>query len=834
MSQQQYYYALNDEQFGPVAGQVLYELFAASTLHEQSLLWTETLSDWTKLKDTDIGRDIIQELRAKDAVPTKRTQRPKSIKVSAAATSMEITKASSDGEIWIEDDQYVWMKATIIDRKNETYVVRSANGQLFEISSDESKIFRTNKESVPDITSLSYIHEPAVLQNLKDRYASQLPYTYIGSVLIAINPIVSLPVPNMGAYIQDASSKALQSSTNIEPYPYALGETAYQQLNFSNINQSIVISGESGSGKTETAKILLRFLVNRTASGRESVVKYSRRLDSKLLESSPILESFGNAKTCKNNNSSRFGKFMKLMYFAKDASSSVADRLRIIGASINTYLLEKSRVIRQSDGERNYHIFYTLLAGIQNPLSLLPKSVSSRAQKIGAVHPEDFRILNNVERVSADGVDDRKYFEEILNALTTVGFSSEDIEQIMLLLYGILLLGNISFSEVDSSEGAVSSVADMSTVSHLSNIFQVNTEIVISLLTEKKTQTRGEWFTKRLTVADSLFARDAVAKCLYESLFHFIVEGINFNLSVSQLNVMKDSNTPESMKSSAGESWIGVLDIFGFEHFVVNHFEQLLINFANEVIQNTFNSQVFDAELRLYERENLECTVSSIPDNSGCIELISDRSSGILAMLDNISRQPKGSDERFCDDLHKSFNQTNKYFPSVHPKDRKHSFVVHHYAGGVKYTVNANTSSDLGVIDGGSWISKNNDSFPDELSTMCQLSELPLLKRLKLSGIDMSLETAVASKIGKPSPALVSAVKSKATNTLNKPTISALFTKSMRELNTVLQSSSCQFVRCIKPNRFMAPNEFDNQYIVEQLRSLGVLQTCEVLKAGKY
>jgi hypothetical protein len=586
-----------------------------------------------------------------------------------------------------------------------------------------------------------------------------------------------------------------------------------------------------------------------------------RGLDTRLLESSPILESFGNAKTGKNNNSSRFGKFMKLLYHhPNSAGSSIpipASSLQtnLVGATVETYLLEKSRVVHQARGERNYHIFYRLLQGIHHNRELLTDKFLSIVDAVGLINPDNFQLLNQSGCSTIDEIREQELFPSILEALHVVGFTMEDIEQILLLLYGILLLGNITFYGVDTDQGVSSLIKDdgiTSPISHIANIFGVDISRIQGLLTERKVYTRGEWFAKHLTVVDAIYTRDAVTKSLYESLFQFIVDGINRNLAVedttSRRGLVPNAISDESV-------FIGVLDIFGFENYAINQFEQLLINFANETIQHTFNKQVFDSELRLYQEENLDFTVTSIPDNTGCVDLIADRNSSILFVLDAVSRQPKACDDRFCEELHKSFGgNKHVYFLSVHPRDRRNTFVIRHYAGSVRYTTlisQLSSNSQDAVIDANSWISKNTDSYPDELVNVCQDAELKIMHQFNLfSAQDTFLNSAMNSFDGSTRQASSSISSSisgtssplsrqlspnsvrRKTNIINKPTISALFTKSMRDLNYVLQSTSCQFVRCIKPNRSGIPGQFDNRSVVEQLRSLGVLQTCEVLKAG--
>jgi myosin heavy subunit len=720
--------------------------------------------------------------------------------------------------IWIPDKLHVWIRAKIITQDDSLLNVQSVeNGAFITVDTGFEDIHKVNPTVVSDMTSLIHIHEPGILHNLRERNAVFSAYTYMGTVMIAVNPLRRLPEADIADYDTSVKSQStMHSAANgnkkePEPHPYAMAELAFQQLSFSGTNQSLVVSGESGAGKTETAKILLKYLVRRCLGDQHSS-SGDDQLDNRLLQSSPILESFGNAKTTRNNNSSRFGKFMKLLFAAPTAQSSRASSLQLNGAVIETYLLEKSRVVRVNENERNYHVFYQLLAGCKSA------SVRNHFANAQLKPATAFRMLNQSSCIEIGDVDDSAEFEKLWRSLVVVGIAENQVVDVMKALIGLLQLGNVTFSSVESSEGSVAGIQNPPDLTAAAQCLGLPEDALRKILLERSVFTRGELFTIALTPAAAAYARDACIKFLYEAVFDYLVGRINVSLSSSSSSKGNTKSVPV-MADDANNRFIGVLDIFGFENFTVNTFDQLLINFANESLQNTFNSQIFDAEIKLYESENIQCVLSSKPENTECIDMFLNKSYGIFQLLDNTCRQPKPLDEKFCDELHKKLG-TNRYFPNVHPKEKKFSFSVRHFAGKIKYTV-AGGGTD--PEEATSWIDKNNDSSPDGLSALCEHSSVEVVRRLgNPSSVGAGNHSEGPSKkAAERRPSL-----------LMKPTIITSFSRSMSELNTLLNATACLFIRCIKPNLQMRADLFDNVYVVEQLRSLGILQTCEVLKVG--
>ncbi|CAM9169756.1 unnamed protein product [Laminaria digitata] len=614
------------------------------------------------------------------------------------------------------------------------------------------------------MTSLHNIHEAGILYNLGERskLLNQRPYTFMGTVLIAVNPLRRIPHPDMSEYMDCSLDPEA-------PHPYAIAELAYHQMRLGAgrkiANQSIVVSGESGAGKTETSKIIITFLTHRSVGG-------VTELEQKVVDSSPILESFGNAKTLRNDNSSRFGKFLKLQF--------TKDKYRLAGAFIETHLLEKSRVLSHGPGERNFHILYELVTGGAS-------SGLSAELKLDSV--ESFKIICHGGCTTLDGVDDAVQFQGVKAAFDTIGMSAGTQMEVWKMLASVLHMSNLRFDKVDNEQGEIASISDREALSTLATLLGVKESALEALLTQRVVATLGEVFTKQLSVPDANLTRDAIVTSLYESLFQWIVAVINSSLG------RDEDSLP----------FIGVLDIFGFENFgTKNEFEQLLINFTNESLQDTFNRQIFNNELKLYQEEGIDVVVSTCPDNAECLKMLCSMPRGIIPSLDNVCAEPSPSDCRYLEGLHRTYAR-HQDFPRTKPKNMRECFWVKHYAGKVKYTVEG-------------WVERNMDRVPPSFHDTLQRSTHKVV-------------IEATSKYGQV-PAGSPRTARPRRQTLVKPTVAKAFLGSMQDLNVTLLSTTCNFIRCIKPNAAMQCGLYDNRYVVDQLQCLGILQTCEVLKVG--
>ncbi|CAM9665996.1 unnamed protein product [Ascophyllum nodosum] len=688
---------------------------------------------------------------------------------SVSSRIMHAERMPISEEIWVEDDKQVWALTSLVEQENTLLKVRRRDtGEVVKIDLGFGETYPHNPKVVSDMTALHHIHEASILYNLGERAKldNQRPYTFMGTILIAVNPLRPLPDPDMSKFMD----RPLDPES---PHPYAIAELAYHQMRLGagrkEGNQSIVVSGESGAGKTETSKIILRFLTHRSLGGVSG-------LEQKVVDSSPILESFGNAKTLRNRNSSRFGKFLKMQF--------TREKYKLTGAFIETYLLEKSRVLSQGKGERNFHIMYELVAG---------GAASGLGAKLKLASVETYRILSGSGCTELEGVDDVMQFRGVQKAFDTIGMSPEtQIKVVWQTLAAVLHMSNMTLEAKDSAQGEIAVIHDREALSNLASLLGLDEQSLEAMLTQRVVTTHGEVFTIQLDVSNAELTRDAIVKSLYEALFLWIVRLINTSLGKGQETL----------------PFIGVLDIFGFENFdTKNEFEQLLINYTNESLQDAFNKQVFNNELKLYEEEGIEVVVSSCPDNTQCLNMLSDKPKGIIPSLDNVCAEPNPSDSRYLDGLHKTYAR-HQDFPRTAAKDMRECFWVKHYAGKVKYTI-------------GGWVERNMDSIPQSFNDTLRSSTNNVVKE----------SCATFGSVPDESKARPRGARA-AKKGLVKPTIAKSFLASMRDLNETLVGTTCNFARCIKPNAAMECGVYTNRYVVDQLQCLGILQTCEVLKVG--
>ncbi|XP_065175985.1 unconventional myosin-IXb-like isoform X3 [Sycon ciliatum] len=682
------------------------------------------------------------------------------------------------------------------------------------------------KDRPDDLCSLSELSEDTLLKNLQRRFAEGIIYTYVGTILVSVNPFKYLPIYNpkfgelyRGRRLDDPS---------LRPHVFAIADDSFTSMVRNKKNQCIVISGESGSGKTEATKLLLHHVMQVSAK-----VPTSEELR-RILGTAPVLEAFGNAKTVSNNNSSRFGKFV-ILNFRSNGSYQ--------GASIEKYLLEKSRLIQQSQMERNYHIFYLLLAGADKKL---------RTRFFLSTDTTKYQILSGTEDpagkcYTVPDVDDAKEFEA-LNENMRVFFTPNQIQQVFQLIATLLNLGNIGFTDDESGEGSVVNTNDSLRV--VSNLLRVHRETLGVALVTKKTVIRGQEFSCRFNVQEAEDNKWAMGKCLYEALFDWIVAKLN--------NKLGNSHTKTKDTVS-----IGILDIFGFEDFQRNSFEQFCINYANEQLQQYFIKHIFQLEQTEYEREGINWSSVQYVDNHACLELLTKRPTGLFHLIDEESRLAQGNDKS----LFEKCSHTHKSHSCFEVPHQRGVFIVQHYAGHVTYTVD-------GFRD------KNRDLMRQDIIHVLQNSRTPFIRELifkessalrrwrkafdiissiqywklisaseedvqdddtnQLCPIDLrkkrkswhlhkraSVDMAQVAKIQKPAPEKETAKKSN-----KSPTVGGQFMTSLNVLMESLGQSSPYFVRCIKSNPTQQPLAFDEKKIITQLRYCGMLETVRIRQLG--
>ncbi|XP_028596554.2 unconventional myosin-X-like isoform X1 [Podarcis muralis] len=614
---------------------------------------------------------------------------------------------------------------------------------------------RSSMEGVEDMSMLGDLHEAAILLNLHQRYQQDHIYTNIGSILVSVNPYK----PIAGLYDADAIDLYRQHCLGeLPPHIFATASECYSCLWRRHDSQCVLISGESGAGKTESTKLLLKFLsaMSQTSLGGPASEK-STHVEEAIMESSPVLEAFGNAKTVYNNNSSRFGKFIQL-HFSQHG--------HIQGGRVTDYLLEKNRVVHQNPEERNYHIFYALLAGVSE----------EHKEALVLLEPKSYRYLNQSGCVTNENLDDKEMFSKVMTALEVMGFGSEEIRDIFKLLSGILQLGNIEFMTAGGAQ-----ITTKTVLNNVSELLGLDAFQLSEVLTQRSMFLRGEEISSPLTVEQAADSRDSLAMALYSQCFSWIIGKINSKIKGK-----------ENFKS------VGILDIFGFENFQVNRFEQFNINYANEKLQEYFNKHIFSLEQLEYNREGISWEAIDWMDNAECLDLI-EKKLGLLALVNEESRFPKGTDSTLLEKLHNQHGN-NQYY--MKPRVTDFQFGIQHYAGEVLYDVRG-------------FLEKNRDTFRDDILNMLKDSRLDFIYDLFERVAGCSSEDTL--KMG---------------TQRRRPTVSSQFRDSLHSLMATLSTCNPLFIRCIKPNQEKSPNLFNPEVVLKQLRYSGMLETVKVRRAG--
>ncbi|KAL0968790.1 hypothetical protein UPYG_G00271910 [Umbra pygmaea] len=674
---------------------------------------------------------------------------------------------SKYARVWLPDAAEVWKPAELT--KDFSPGDKVLLVQLEDGTDVEYKIDPATKGLPPlrnpdilvgenDLTALSYLHEPAVLHNLKVRFVeSKMIYTYCGIVLVAINPYESIPI-----YDHDIiHAYSGQNMGDMDPHIFAVAEEAYKQMARDERNQSVIVSGESGAGKTVSAKYAMRYFATVSESSCEANV------EERVLASNPIMEAIGNAKTTRNDNSSRFGKYIEIGF---------DKNYRIIGANMRTYLLEKSRVVFQAEEERNYHIFYQLCAS-----SHLPEFT---ALKLGSA--DEFQCTNQGGSPVIHGVNDAKEMCNTRKAFSLLGINESEQMGVFQILAAVLHLGNVEVKDGATDSSLIT--ADNKHLMVFCELMDVAYQDMSHWLCHRKLKTTTETYVKPLPKVHAVNARDALAKHIYAKLFNWIVDHINQSL----LSVFKQ------------HSFIGVLDIYGFETFDINSFEQFCINYANEKLQQQFNMHVFKLEQEEYMKEDIPWTLIDFSDNQPCINLI-EAKMGVLDLLDEECKMPKGSDDTWAQKLYNTFLKKSEIFDK--PRMSNKAFIVHHFADKVEYQCEG-------------FLEKNKDTVNEEQINVLKLSKFDLLVELFRD----EEKAVVTSRTKTTRPGLAQRD--------NKKTVGTQFRNSLALLMETLNGTTPHYVRCIKPNDHKSPFTLDPRRAVQQLRACGVLETIRISAAG--
>ena len=608
------------------------------------------------------------------------------------------------------------------------------------------------KQGISDMTALDILHEGAIQENILVRYYSDKIYTYVGPTLISVNPYKLLPI-----YTKELISEYQNQSID-EPHVFAVAEHAYQEMR-SGKNQTILISGESGAGKTEATKIVLRYLTER-AQGE------SMHIRKQILDANPVLEAFGNAKTIRNNNSSRFGKYFQVQFNQNS---------EIVGAVIIKYLLEKSRVVSQAKDERNYHIFYQLCKGC----------TEEERQRYSIKNVEDYEYINHSGCFDIDGVDDKEEFETVREALTTVGISDENVQNVFRFVSAILRLGNVEVTEDDNRIASIAGEEDLQVVSDLLKLDFM--ELKRALTYRTMSVGRGHRVSIHKIPLDKLKVvntRDALAKELYGCLFDWLVNVLN-----------KSVDKPKETRKT-----LGVLDIFGFEVFEKNSFEQLCINYANEKLHNQFIHYYFKHEQQEYEQENINVEFIEYKDNTACLALIENKGgigkwAGLLSLLQEECSLKSADDRSFVAKINKELKDRDHF---IHSKIKPKLFGVQHFAGDVMYDVTG-------------FLEKNKDTLHTDIIQLMQAATDEFL--IEVMHYSKSIQQAKSS--GK---LLL--------------TVAYQFRDQVESLIKMLGSTQSNYIRCLKPNSTKSSFQFNGGMILQQLQYSGVLESIRIRRAG--
>ncbi|XP_074870317.1 myosin-10 isoform X1 [Carettochelys insculpta] len=716
--------------------------------------------------------------------------------------------------VWIPSERHGFEAASIKEERGDEVLVELAeNGKKAMVNKDDIQKMNPPKFSkVEDMAELTCLNEASVLHNLKDRYYSGLIYTYSGLFCVVINPYKNLPIYSENIIEMYRGKKRHE----MPPHIYAISESAYRCMLQDREDQSILCTGESGAGKTENTKKVIQYLAHVASShkGRKDhnippespkPVKHQSgsllygELERQLLQANPILESFGNAKTVKNDNSSRFGKFIRINF---DVTGY------IVGANIETYLLEKSRAVRQAKDERTFHIFYQLLSGAGEHLKsdLLLEGFNN------------YRFLSN-GYIPIPGQQDKDNFQETMEAMHIMGFSHEEILSMLKVVSSVLQFGNISFKKERNTDQA--SMPENTVAQKLCHLLGMNVMEFTRAILTPRIKVGRDYVQKAQTKEQADFAVEALAKATYERLFRWLVHRINKALDRTKRQ---------------GASFIGILDIAGFEIFELNSFEQLCINYTNEKLQQLFNHTMFILEQEEYQREGIEWNFIDFGlDLQPCIDLIERPANppGVLALLDEECWFPKATDKTFVEKLVQEQGTHSKFQKPRQLKD-KADFCIIHYAGKVDYKADE-------------WLMKNMDPLNDNVATLLHQSsdkfvaelwkdEIQNIQRASFYDNITGLHDAPVDRIvgldqvtGMTETAFGSAYKTKKGMFR---TVGQLYKESLTKLMATLRNTNPNFVRCIIPNHEKRAGKLDPHLVLDQLRCNGVLEGIRICRQG--
>ncbi|XP_069799667.1 myosin-4-like [Dendropsophus ebraccatus] len=675
---------------------------------------------------------------------------------------------------FVDDAKELYVKGLITARDSGKVTVKTEDGN--DVTVKDSQVYPQNPpkfDKIEDMAMMTHLNEASVLYNLKERYAAWMIYTYSGLFCVTVNPYKWLPVYNPEVVAGYRGKKRMEAP----PHIFSISDNAYQFMLTDRENQSVLITGESGAGKTVNTKRVIQYFATIATigdSGKKKELSNSLQgtLEDQIIQANPLLEAFGNAKTLRNDNSSRFGKFIRI-HFGTTGKLSSAD--------IETYLLEKSRVTFQLSAERSYHIFYQILTN---------KKPELIEMLLLTTNPYDFPFISQGE-ISVKSIDDEEELMATDTAIDILGFSPDEKMGIYKMTGAVMHHGNMKFKQKQREEQAEpegTEVADK-----IGYLMGLNSADLLKALCYPRVKVGNEFVTKGQTVQQVYNSIGALSKSVFEKLFLWMVTRINQQL---------DTKQPRQF-------FIGVLDIAGFEIFDYNSLEQLCINFTNEKLQQFFNHHMFVLEQEEYKKEGIDWEFIDFGmDLAACIELI-EKPMGIFSILEEECMFPKATDTSFKNKLYDQHLGKCKNFEKPKPAKGKAEahFSLVHYAGTVDYNISG-------------WLDKNKDPLNETVVGLYQKSSVKLLSFLYSSYSGSDAPDAGGKGGGK---------KKKGSSF---QTVSALFRENLNKLMTNLRSTHPHFVRCLIPNETKTPGIMDNHLIIHQLRCNGVLEGIRICRKG--
>ncbi|XP_055753840.1 myosin-9-like isoform X2 [Salvelinus fontinalis] len=674
--------------------------------------------------------------------------------------------------VWVPSERLGFEAGSVKEERGEECLVELADsGKKVKVNKDDIQKMNPPKFSkVEDMAELTCLNEASVLHNLKERYYSGLIYTYSGLFCVVINPYKNLPIYSEEIVDMYKGKKRHE----MPPHIYAITDTAYRSMMQDREDQSILCTGESGAGKTENTKKVIQYLAHVASSHKTK--KDQGELEKQLLQANPILEAFGNGKTVKNDNSSRFGKFIRINF---DVNGY------IVGANIETYLLEKSRAIRQAKDERTFHVFYYMLTGAGDKLR----------SELCLEGYNSYRFLVN-GNVTIPGQQDKDLFTETLEAFRIMGIPEDEQIGLLKVVSSVLQLGNMSFKKERHSDQA--SMPDDTAAQKVCHLMGMSVTDFTRAILSPRIKVGRDYVQKAQTQEQAEFAVEALAKATYERMFRWLVMRINKALDKTKRQ---------------GASFIGILDIAGFEIFELNSFEQLCINYTNEKLQQLFNHTMFILEQEEYQREGIEWSFIDFGlDLQPCIDLIEKPASppGILALLDEECWFPKATDKSFVEKVLQEQGTHSKFHKPKKLKDEA-DFCIIHYAGKVDYKADE-------------WLMKNMDPLNDNVATLLNQSTDKFVSELwkdvdRIVGLDKVAGMSEMPGAFKTRKGMFR-------------TVGQLYKEQLSKLMATLRNTNPNFVRCIIPNHEKKAGKLDPHLVLDQLRCNGVLEGIRICRQG--